>query len=315
MTVDPAALLRRHQDRLIDEWMRSAGRIAPTLTRRPPAELRAAGREFYGALAPGTRDLEPAGPREGAVPSSVAGLLRGNSLPDVVRGLTALRNQMLDLLEEHMSDFPDLWRVSRRIMAAGDELLAGLAARHPGTRPPGGAGSLAAGVSTAVLSAGDQLGDVLSAEVRRALRFRRPLALLLVQVDGYEDLVRLYGHAVAEATATAVGEALDRLTREVDYRVGPHDGIFSLILPESDLLTARAVAERIRLAGEAGEGTNHTLTDRPTTVSIGLAAFPLHADNGPLLLAASRDALLQAQRMGGNAVVVVEASSAGMAAS
>ena len=79
-----------------------------------------------------------------------------------------------------------------------------------------------------------------------------------------------------------------------------------MLLLETNLRDARRIAERIRAAAETGEGVERALFYGDLTVSIGLAAFPLHADHAAALLAVAQDSLLRARRLGGNTVVVID---------
>ncbi|MDR7465647.1 MAG: diguanylate cyclase, partial [Armatimonadota bacterium] len=92
-------------------------------------------------------------------------------------------------------------------------------------------------------------------------------------------------------------------TREVDLRLPLEGGTLAVLLLETDLARASRVAERIRAAAETQEGVTRSSLVEHLTVSVGLAAFPLHGDRPPALLAAAQDSLLRARRLGGNTVV------------
>jgi len=292
---DPAALLLRYRDQLAADWVRSLGRLAPALARRPADELLAAGRLILSEQIHALQRGEAREVRALAGHATLVGLLRDGDLGELLRALLALRDQTLDLLQEQVSEFPNLWRAARILVGAMDLLLVDLTVRHRRGQLPGSA----VGPATS-----EDLAQVVGAEVRRALRFRRPVAVLLVATDAHEQTARVYGGAVEGSSLAALARILEQSTREVDHKIPTEDGGYLIVLPETDLVPAHSIAERIRLAAEAGEGADPALAHLTSTVSVGVATFPQHADSAPALLAAAQDALGQAQRLGGNTVVV-----------
>lgn len=80
-----------------------------------------------------------------------------------------------------------------------------------------------------------------------------------------------------------------------------------MILPESTIEAARAVAERVRTMVEAGEAhREQALMVSGVTVSIRVVSFPLHGEDPAALLEAARQTLTQARRLGPNTVMVSE---------
>ncbi len=287
MSVDLAALLAEERDRLVDGWARSLGRYVAAFSHRPVHDLDEAGRAAIDGL---TRHLEtgdPAALRAAAGNEAVLHLLREADLPEVLRGLMALREQAGRLLAPRLAAPEGAYA---RLVAAFDLLLVEVTRQAQEQGVPQGEPAA-------------ELERLLAAETRRALRFRRPLALLLVHVDGYEERWRLYGAAVAEAALGMVSEIVTRHTREVDLRLPLEGGTLAVLLLETDLGGAGRVAERIRTAAESQEGVTPSPLVEHLTVSVGVAAFPLHADRPAALLAAAQDSLLRARRLGGNTVV------------
>ncbi|MDQ7849221.1 MAG: diguanylate cyclase [Armatimonadota bacterium] len=288
MSADLAALLAEEQDHLAEGWARSLGRQAPAFAHRSVHDLKAAGRAAIDGLVRYLQTGDPTALRTAAGSEGVLLLVREADLPEILRGLMALREQAAHLLG------PRLKAASgdpyARLVAAFDLMLVEVAREAWARREPSGEPAA-------------ELERHLSKEVRRALRFRRPLALLLVHLDGYEERWRLHGAAVAEAALGMVHEIVTRHTREVDLRLPLEGGTLAVLLLETDLARASRVAERIRAAAETQEGVTRSSLVEHLTVSVGLAAFPLHGDRPPALLAAAQDSLLRARRLGGNTVV------------
>jgi len=114
------------------------------------------------------------------------------------------------------------------------------------------------------------------AALARAVRYRQPFCLMLVDLDFFKQINDTFGHAAGDNALRDLAAALGRYTREGDIlaRFGGEE--FVLALPSSLLSGARALAERIRehiaqINWEV-DGTAFAIT-----VSIGLAS--LEADS------------------------------------
>lgn len=130
------------------------------------------------------------------------------------------------------------------------------------------------------------LAAFLGREIPRAVRYRRPLSLLLIDGDNLKDYNERLGYAEGDRWIRALGRTLAREVRASDlaarWRLGDE---FAVGLPETGEAEAVALARRIRTAVEH---LTHELP-LPTTVSIGVATFPEDgATTDALVLAAER---------------------------
>jgi diguanylate cyclase (GGDEF)-like protein len=94
-----------------------------------------------------------------------------------------------------------------------------------------------------------QFDQTLELEWSRALRNRRPLSLLLLDVDCFKALNDLYGHQAGDDCLQRVAGALQRSLRragELAARYGGEE--FAAILPDADPSSAVLVAEAMRAA-------------------------------------------------------------------
>ncbi len=87
--------------------------------------------------------------------------------------------------------------------------------------------------------------EALEREVARAHRYTRPLALLLLDVDGFKEINDRHGHLVGDAVIADLGAAVRASARRADIacRVGGDE--FCVILPESGLADAQRLFERL----------------------------------------------------------------------
>ena len=105
------------------------------------------------------------------------------------------------------------------------------------------------------------------AELARAFRSGEPVALVLIDLDGFKAVNDAHGHAAGDELLCWVVEQFRSALRPSDAagRLGGDE--FALLLPGIDVDAARAVVERLREA----------LAER-TSASFGVAAYPTHTE-------------------------------------
>lgn len=142
----------------------------------------------------------------------------------------------------------------------------------------------------------------LECEMERARRYRRPLSVLMTDVDRFKEVNDRYGHLAGDSLLREMGRVLKQSLRRVDM-VGRYGGDeFLVILPESDPGGARIVAERIQ---ENFRGHQFTAGGQslPVTLSIGLFSFQeLEGLDMESLVQKVDQILLQAKRSGKNVI-------------
>jgi diguanylate cyclase (GGDEF)-like protein/putative nucleotidyltransferase with HDIG domain len=140
----------------------------------------------------------------------------------------------------------------------------------------------------------------LELDVRRAERFRRPLALALIDVDGFRGLNTRRGYSAGDEVLGAVGRLITAHTRSNDLacRVGADE--FAIALHETSAGDAVPAMERVLRGLEDIEAGGI----RGITASIGVAELK-HGWGPEQLLAAARTALDAARGAGGARVGLV----------
>jgi diguanylate cyclase (GGDEF)-like protein len=109
----------------------------------------------------------------------------------------------------------------------------------------------------------------VSEEVERARRYRRPLAIGLLDVDGFRAMQLRHGFAAGDDLLKAVGNTLRNFTRALDLVCRTGGDEFAILLPETSLETARECFGRILLELEVLE----TGPLSCVSMSIGVAEF------------------------------------------
>jgi diguanylate cyclase (GGDEF)-like protein len=150
------------------------------------------------------------------------------------------------------------------------------------------------------------LDAVLAREIGRARRYRRPLSLLLCDVDHFKLFNDRYGHLGGDRCLQQVAAVLSATSRaecDVAARYGGEE--FALILPETDAGEALVVAERLRSSVSAMQIEN----DGPqaaarVTISLGLVTYSGEEEaSGTELIGRADRALYEAKRGGRNRCV------------
>ncbi len=142
----------------------------------------------------------------------------------------------------------------------------------------------------------------LAAELRRARRYGKACALLLLDIDHFKQVNDNHGHPAGDSVLQALARLLAAQLRDVDCvaRYGGEE--FVALLPETDDQAACAVAERVRAAVA---GCAFALADGTAlhiTVSIGVASFPRSGDSAGALVTHADQALYAAKQAGRNRV-------------
>jgi diguanylate cyclase (GGDEF)-like protein len=143
--------------------------------------------------------------------------------------------------------------------------------------------------------------QLAQAEVERARRFDRPLSVLLADFDLLREINNRHGHLMGDQMIRRVADAIRTSLREYDVPARFGGDEFAVLMPETTLPEAMAVAERIRREVESIVLKNGD-SSVPASVSIGVALFPSHGRAASDLLAAADRAVYQAKALGRNRV-------------
>lgn len=90
----------------------------------------------------------------------------------------------------------------------------------------------------------------LAEENYRYVRYRRPVSVVVAEIDGLSRLVDRFGAEPARRVLPAVGDAMRRLARRTDKVAHVGGGRFLVLLPETDEVAAINYVERVRVACE-----------------------------------------------------------------
>lgn len=136
----------------------------------------------------------------------------------------------------------------------------------------------------------------------------RPLTLLVLDFDHFKNVVDRYGHPTGSQVLAFLGRLMAECLRPGDVATRFGGDEFAFILPDTDLTTGIAIAERIRAlvaAAHTVEGIDIDISC--VTASIGVAVYPHHAGDAVTLLQAADQAMFAIKRASKNGVGVAEA--------
>jgi diguanylate cyclase (GGDEF)-like protein len=138
---------------------------------------------------------------------------------------------------------------------------------------------------------------LMEQEIRRARRYRLPLALIAFDIDRFANINDTYGHPVGDMALRIVADTARALLRSSDVLVRSGGEEFQVIAPHTSAIDGLKMAEKIRQAVEqaAVPGCDHV------TVSLGVAQLG-EQESADSLVQRVDAAMARAKRAGRNCV-------------
>lgn len=146
------------------------------------------------------------------------------------------------------------------------------------------------------------LGEFLDREVARSQRHKRPLSVLLFDIDKFKSINDTHGHLCGDFVLRELAECIRGTIRKEDLfaRYGGEE--FCMVLVETSMAEALGAAERVRSAIERHE-FQFEATRIKLTISVGVATTTGETVVTPAdLLRTADEKLYQAKRGGRNCV-------------
>jgi len=157
------------------------------------------------------------------------------------------------------------------------------------------------------------LQEVAQQKLKSAQRFKKPLSLLVCDIDHFKRVNDTFGHDVGDVVIRGFADVLKRVKRDTDA-VGRFGGEeFVIVCEETDERGALLLAERVRSELEATQ-FHSELGPLKVTCSVGVAPFPLGGQSWEALFKSTDEALYASKRGGRNRVTVWSSKIAGCAA-
>lgn len=145
----------------------------------------------------------------------------------------------------------------------------------------------------------------LEEEISRSTRFREPLTICFLDLDGFKNVNDTLGHPEGDRLLIRFGAWLNSKVRKHDVVARYGGDEFILLLANTDLNEAMTICKRLN-SEICKQDFGIRNKDLKISVSIGIATFPDHANSGADLLSRADQAMLRAKASGKNKFVAAE---------
>ncbi len=141
-------------------------------------------------------------------------------------------------------------------------------------------------------------------EMKRSQRYKTPMSIIISDIDHFKDFNDTYGHQQGDTVLKEAARIFKDQLRKIDLPARYGGEEFAVILPETNLKQAGAVAQRLRQAIE-----HHAFSgqDKPlhVTMSLGVAEYDVNRDvDSKSLIDRADRAMYRAKDMGRNRVAI-----------
>lgn len=135
-----------------------------------------------------------------------------------------------------------------------------------------------------------------------AHRYRRQLALILMDIDHFKQINDMHGHLVGDEVLQGVVRTVVKVLRKVDIFAHYGGEEFIILLPETDLQQGLAVAEKLRVELSIDDFVIDQQSPIAVTASFGVSVLTDQETLDQLIKRAD-EALYAAKNMGRNRVI------------
>jgi len=145
--------------------------------------------------------------------------------------------------------------------------------------------------------------QMFSRELNRAIRYGKPLSLIMLDVDDFKKFNDTYGHPHGDKVLGTMGDILLEALRGTDFAFRYGGEEFIVLLPETDFSSALHVAERLRESVEQKSAAElRGIVPHGVTASVGVVSYPRDGETRDELLMSVDELLYQAKEYGKNRV-------------
>jgi diguanylate cyclase (GGDEF)-like protein len=140
--------------------------------------------------------------------------------------------------------------------------------------------------------------DAIEVEIARARRSGRPFSVVMADLDAFKEINDAHGHEGGDVTLRSIAQALLAGARTTDVvgRLGGDE--FAVLLPETDVLQVRHIAERFQAYARSAK------TPAEVTVSFGAATWSDQCESPAEVIRKADQALYSAKHAGRDQLVV-----------
>jgi diguanylate cyclase (GGDEF)-like protein len=144
-----------------------------------------------------------------------------------------------------------------------------------------------------------KFNEVLQNEIERAKRYKRPLSLIIFDIDHFKKINDTYGHKVGDEVLKELAKLIRKNIRKFDFAARWGGEEFVILAPETDIEGAKNLAEKLRKEVEK----HKFLQVNKVTISLGVAQYNFEESPEEFVVRADL-ALYKAKEGGRNRVEV-----------
>ena len=143
--------------------------------------------------------------------------------------------------------------------------------------------------------------ELAEKEITRAVRYQKPLSLLMIDIDHFKRINDQFGHLVGDQMLQLIARNCTKILRKVDIisRYGGEE--FTVLLPETDLKESLVAAERLREAIASSQVVSREGVAK-VTGSLGVVSLGMCPPEIKQLIDCTDQALYEAKKAGRNQV-------------
>ena len=148
--------------------------------------------------------------------------------------------------------------------------------------------------------------EKLKAAILRAQQTDRPLSLAFIDIDFFKRLNDSMGHEAGDVIIKAIGDAIQRAAGEnaITCRYGGEE--YTVIFPDTEREQVFLLIERVRveIASQKSFSDGKNKVNAQLTISGGISAFPIDAQDEYELLRKADQALYKTKTTGRNKILL-----------
>ena len=143
----------------------------------------------------------------------------------------------------------------------------------------------------------------LGLEMQRAVRYQRPITLVMLDLDNFKQVNDRYGHPEGDRVLNEIAQHIQKVVRETDFLARYGGDEFAIVSTEAGTEAGLLLAGRVRKAIASHPIQLPGGEIEYFTVSVGLATYPDDAQSHQTILLMADQALYQAKNAGGGQIV------------
>jgi diguanylate cyclase (GGDEF)-like protein len=153
------------------------------------------------------------------------------------------------------------------------------------------------------------MDTILNQQIEHCQMLDQPLSILIIDIDNFKHINDEYGHLAGDAFLEKFGDCIRSLTRADDFscRIGGDEILMTFQNMNLDQAMKKADILHKKLCEVSIDAEGRQIS---TTISIGIAAYPMHGDNVNQLVKQADEALYLAKERGRNQVAPASALEA-----